>query len=451
MIKLTLTQRIWLSFIILIIIVGVIVGLVYPISLQRALRDETFTIIRQEQQNVLQQADNFSLPDSDTSFIDSRQAERLVNNFLIVNGYGLPEGDPVPKKVLGRMAKHANEQKGELGQYNLDYKGKTLFYVVRKLDAKPNTAFLISYMWDTYRNTMMKRLWARLIYVLVLAAILGLAIAAWMAHYLKRPLDVLGSRFEEISRMNWKKPFEWKSGDEFERLSAQFEKMRRNLLQYDESQQQFLQQASHELKTPIMVIQSYAQSAKDGIYPQGGLDDTMDVIIEEAEQMENRVKKLLYFTRVASLKDERPNLTKVQFGEIAEKMKDRLAYQRPGIAIDIKGENTEMIVDREQWQIVLENLIENALRYAESNIWLIARDDKGSSQMIVKNDGSHIEESEIETLFQPFNKGEKGQFGLGLAIVQRIVDKHHGTIKVKNDEDGVAFIIRLPRHFSEER
>ncbi|WKB36697.1 HAMP domain-containing protein [Terrilactibacillus sp. S3-3] len=169
--------------------------------------------------------------------------------------------------------------------------------MVRQIEVNTESGYLISYMWDTYTNELMQKLWSRLVFIFILAGILSLFIAFWLARYLKRPLDVLGRRFEEIARLNWEKPFEWKSGDEFERLSAQFEKMRLNLIRYDESQKIFLQQASHELKTPIMVVQSYAQSVKDHIFPKGGLNDSMDVIINEASQMGGGVQAALFYPR----------------------------------------------------------------------------------------------------------------------------------------------------------
>jgi two-component system sensor histidine kinase CssS len=425
----------------------VIIGLVYPFSLQKALKEDSFAIIEQEQtRDVLQQADNFSLPSSDVGFIERQQAERSVGNILIVDGHGRLEGDLVPTNVMNKMKNNADDQSSKVGRYQLDYKGATVFYVIRKLDADPHSAYLISYMWDTYRNQMMKKLWNRLLYVLVLASILALAIAVWLTRYLKQPLDALGVRFEEIARLNWEKPFEWKSGDEFERLSTQFENMRRNLLRYDESQKHFLQQASHELKTPIMVIESYAQSVKDGIYPQGSLDDTMDIIIDEAAQMDKRVRKLLYFTRVDSLRDEKPILNTIAFGPIAEKVKESLAQPRPGLTVEISGHETPLHVDQEQWMIVLENLMENALRYAQKYIKLKAAIIDQHTQITIENDGLLIPEEELKEMFIPFKKGRKGQFGLGLAIVKRIVDRHDGSIEVKNQSNGVVFIVRLPYH-----
>ncbi|GGL42923.1 sensor histidine kinase [Sporolactobacillus putidus] len=446
MFKWTLTRRIWLSFALLVSIIGIIMTVVYPYSIQSALKEDSFETIEQEQlQNVLHQdSGNYGVDNSGSGFLDRQQAVKAVGNLLIDSNYRQILGNPIPASVFNEMKARIRRQKAGSQRYELVYHGSTLYYVVRRVNANLETGYLISYMWNTYTNELMHKLWARLIFIFILTGILGLFIAFWLARYLKRPLDILGSRFEEISRLNWEKPFEWKGDYEFERLSSQFEKMRLNLMKYDESQKVFLQQASHELKTPIMVVHSYAQSVKDGIYPKGDLMDSMDVIIHESEQMEKRVRKLLYFTRFDSLRSQKFHFTRMTFGEIALFIQKRLMTQRPDIKIHVQGEETAVWGDKEQWQTVFENLVENGLRYAEQNIWMIAEERNGETILIVKNDGRPIPENKMEAMFEPFEKGEGGQFGLGLAIVNRIVLHHQGRIKVENSGDGVAFIISVP-------
>jgi len=440
----SLSKRIWLSFIFLVLIIGLIVGLIYPISLQKALERDAYHTIEQVQLELIQNIDTFDIPDSHLDFIQKRQAERAVGHILIYQGLEGMKGDPVPASVVKQMLDQAAEQKSKVGEYHLTYQGATLYYVVRNLRQEPAAAYLISYMWDTSTKQMMQGLWRELIFVLLCAGLAALILGTLLIRYLKAPLKELGNRFEEIANLNWKKPFEWKSDDEFGKLSKQFEDMRINLIRYDEAQKDFLQRASHELKTPIMIIQSYAQSVKDGVYPEERLDDTMDIILEEAELMEKRVKKLLYYTKVDSLRDEKPNREAVSFGQLAEVIKERFATNRTDVTIAVSGEEVELKVDPEQWLVVLENLVENALRYAKSRITLSARTEGDSQVMTIENDGEPISEAEAIRLFEPFNKGKKGQFGLGLAIVKRIVERHKGQIKAENVAGGVRFTITVP-------
>src|SRR5699024_1377488 len=132
----------------------------------------------------------------------------------------------------------------------------------------------------------------------------------------------------EIAKRNWKTSFQWNKDDEFGRLSNQFEHMRQNLVHYDHSQKTFIQHASHELKTPIMIIHSYAESVKDGILPKDSMEETMDVIVSESMRMDQRVKELIYYSKLDTLKDETPHRETLSFGTIAEKVVERLHWQR---------------------------------------------------------------------------------------------------------------------------
>ncbi|MFT8318698.1 MAG: HAMP domain-containing sensor histidine kinase [Sporolactobacillus sp.] len=441
--KWTLTKRIWLSFAFLILLMGLIMAVVYPFLIKSALSEDAFATIESVQRNGYHYPSDYSFGDSKDDAL-RQQNEKAVGNLQVDENNHQVYGNPIAMTIFHEMLLKAGHQKSASGHYTLQYKGATLYYVVKRLDDNTGNGFYISYMWDTYPNTLMHMLWRRMIFIFMMVGLLSLFIAFWLARYLKRPLDILGRRFEEISRMNWEKPFEWKGDEEFERLSSQFEKMRLNLMNYDRSQKIFLQQASHELKTPIMVVQSYAQSVKDGIFPKGNMEGSMDVIIHESQQMEKRVRKLLYFTRFDSLRDQKLAIEKLSFDALADPIRQRFVTQRPDIQIHVEGHEAKLWADKEQMQIVLENLVENGLRYARQNLWLLAEESERQTVITIRNDGEPIPDKERVKMFEPFRKGEKGQFGLGLAIVQRIIHLHHGQIEIKNLENGVAFIIRIP-------
>ena len=232
-----LTQRIWLSFIALIFLLGILIAVIYPLSIQGTLTEETYQIILQEQRRVMNPLSDNVLPDrGNTDFIERREAARSVGHALIINQEGTYQGDPIPQDVFNQMAHNAFNQTHELVRYNLKYEEATLFYVIRKIDHTHGPAYLISYMWDTYRNQMIQQLWNRLVIILIIASIVSLFPAIWLAHYLRKPLIELGKRFEQIAKRNWKEPFKWEGGREFETLSNQFERMRQNLISYDEGQ-----------------------------------------------------------------------------------------------------------------------------------------------------------------------------------------------------------------------
>ncbi|WP_088102690.1 sensor histidine kinase [Halalkalibacter urbisdiaboli] len=447
MIKVNLTQRIWLAFISLIVLVGLSMTIIYPISIKGTLTEETYTIIEQEQNRLAYPLlDLFNPPRNELDFIERREAERSVGHFFIYETLGqTPEGVSLPPaEVLQEMARNAYRQEAIRGRYEIQYGGATVFYVVQKAQISGSPAFHISYMWDTYRDQMVNRLWERLMYLLLLTSGLSLLPAIWLKHYLRQPLIILGNHLEQIANRDWKEPLKWQGDEDFQRLSDQFEKMRQNLNSYDRAQKTFIQHASHELKTPIMVIKSYAHSVKDGILPKGNIEQTMDVIVEEANRMERRVLDMLYYTKLDSLQEESPKHEEIIFGSIAFQIEERFRVQREDVKIIIIGAETKLNGDPEQLEVLLENLVENALRYAESKIWVKASSFEDRVEVTVENNGESIPEHDLPQLFNPFYKGNKGKFGLGLAIVKRIAELHEACPKVENSEYGVKFTITFP-------
>ncbi|MDT8862031.1 HAMP domain-containing histidine kinase [Alkalihalobacillus sp. MEB130] len=445
MIKVNLTQRIWLAFISIIVLVGLSIIIIYPISIKGTLTDETYRIIEHEQFRSAYPLLDLINPRNEQEFTD-REAGR-VGHFLIYDTLGrATEGAPPPKEVLQEMAQNAYRQEADRGRYEIQYGGATVFYVITKAQIDERPAFHISYMWDTYRDQMVNRLWERLLYILLLTSCLSLVPAIWLKHYLRQPLIILGNHLEQIANRDWQEPLKWKGDEDFQRLSDQFEKMRQNLNLYDRAQKTFIQHASHELKTPIMVIKSYAHSVKDGILPKNNMEQTMDVIIEEANRMERRVIDMLYYTKLDSLKEESPKHEELVFGQVAFQIEERFRVQREDVKILVEGAETKFFGDPEQLEVLLENLVENALRYAKNTIWMKASSEKNQVLITVENNGDSIPTSDLPQLFNPFYKGNKGKFGLGLAIVKRITELHGGSPKAENTDSGVKFSITFPKY-----
>ncbi|WP_227937869.1 sensor histidine kinase [Alkalihalobacillus deserti] len=444
MIKVNLTQRIWLAFISIIVLVGLLIIIIYPISIKGTLTEETYRIIETEQIRIAYPLWDLINPRNESEFTD-REAGAVGHFFIYESPRLPPEGSPPPQEVLQEMAQNAFKQEVSRGRYEIQYGDATVFYVIANAQIDEYPAFHISYMWDTYRDQMVNRLWERLAYILLLTSALSLLPAMWLKHYLRQPLIVLGNHLEQIANRDWKEPFKWKGDEDFQRLSDQFERMRQNLNLYDRSQKTFIQHASHELKTPIMVIKSYAQSVKDGILPKENMESTMDVIIEEANRMERRVIDMLYYTKLDSLKEESPKHEKILFGQIAFKIEERFRVQREDVKILIEGAKTELLCDLEQLEVLLENLVENALRYARDRIWIKATAMDDAIIITVENNGESIPTIDLPQLFNPFYKGNKGKFGLGLAIVKRITELHGGSPRVENTDVGVKFTITFPK------
>ncbi|QDI92793.1 HAMP domain-containing histidine kinase [Salicibibacter halophilus] len=452
MMRMNLTRRIWLSFLSLLVLVGLSMIIIYPISIQGTLTEETYRIIEQQQRQLVNPfSEQFSPPDPDDALIDP--SSRAVGHIFYADQVAGPSvGEDLPEELeeaYQEMFAQAFEQESETGRYEFTFQDSTVFYVVTRIDASEDEevdeAYYISFMWDAYRDSMVNQLWENLVYLMLITSALSLLPVLWLTRYLRKPLRLLGNHFEQIAKRNWKEPFHWEGDEDFQKLSDQFELMRQNLIRYDSAQKTFMQHASHELKTPITVVKTYAQSVKDGVLPKNSVEESMDVILQESDRMDKRVKDMLYFTKLGNLKKETINLEELSFGALAYELEERYRLQRADLNFIVEGAATRFQGDPEHIQILLENLIENALRYAKSTIWIRAEQTDHDVTLIVENDGKAVSEEDMQTMFEPFRKGNKGQFGLGLAIVKQITELHRGRHGILNENGRVSFQMTLPR------
>ena len=220
--------------------------------------------------------------------------------------------------------------------------------------------------------------------------------------------------------------------------------MRKELIKRDESQQWMLQNISHELKTPVMVIRSYSEAVGDGIFPKGDLKSSMRIISSEAERLEKRIKDLLYLSKLEYLSKHGATYGKIDIKEIVEDVVGKLKFAHENLNWNINISDINFKGIKEQWVVVIENILDNQIRYARNEIDIsIVQKDKFTI-ICIHNDGEQIPQEDIEKVFNKFEKGKAGKFGLGMAIVKYIVDYHSGEIYVVNENGGVSFYIKLP-------
>jgi signal transduction histidine kinase len=176
--------------------------------------------------------------------------------------------------------------------------------------------------------------------------------------------------------------------------------------------------------------------------------DTMDTNIEELDGL---VDELLVYARFDR---EEPNLD-IANHDLADVITDQLArFQETETQLDIEfipSPNLTIKIDRAAICRVVDNLVRNAVRYAESRITVSYELINDQVEILIDDDGPGIpQESRVE-LFKPFVRLDQsrdrksGGIGLGLAIVKRLVELHHGTVWAsENDNGGARFVVSLP-------
>ena len=228
--------------------------------------------------------------------------------------------------------------------------------------------------------------------------------------------------------------------DELNELNSTIEQVGEELKAKDEYKNMMFQNLSHELKTPISVIQSYIEGVNDGIV---GKEDAFKVIEEETTTLSNQVKTILQINKIDYMKDSkkylegRTNINKVILSSVE---KHKLIRSDIEFVVDLNSDkqDNEFVGTEEMWSSVIDNILGNFVRYATKKISICIED----KTIILENDGEQLKEDMLTKIFLPYVKGNKGQSGLGLSIVKKTVNIFGYDITAKNTKEGVQFVIQ---------
>ena len=210
-----------------------------------------------------------------------------------------------------------------------------------------------------------------------------------------------------------------------------------------ERQQTFFQNASHELKTPLMAIQGYAEGIQAGVMDTGS---AAEVILKESDRMTELVDELLDISKI----DMGRQPLALSEMDVRELLYDSIRAVEPaaagGIAIvpDFPEEPVVVSCDDTRLRRAVTNILTNGLRYARSELRLTCRADKRHVTIRIQDDGDGIAEADLPHIFDRFYMGKSGKSGIGLALTREIIHLHRGTIHAYNGETGAVFEISIP-------
>ena len=211
-----------------------------------------------------------------------------------------------------------------------------------------------------------------------------------------------------------------------------------------ERQQTFFQNASHELKTPLMAIQGYAEGIQAGVMDSGS---AAEVILSESDRMTELVDELLDISKIDM---GRQQLTLSEM-DLRELLYDSIRAVEPtatqcSIAIvpDFPEGPVMIKCDDTQMRRAVTNILTNGVRYARSELRLTCRTDRRHVTIRIQDDGAGIAAEDLPHIFDRFYMGQSGKSGIGLALTKEIVHLHRGTIRAYNGDSGAVFEISFP-------
>lgn len=308
--------------------------------------------------------------------------------------------------------------------------------VVYQITKVETGVHLVSFVPQSYMNQFEVALINGVVNILlIVVALLFLMLTLWVG-YLIHSLKQIETYIDRY-RKGQTTELKLERNDEVGELARALVSMNSELRRQELLKEEMVQNISHDLKTPIATIKSYGESIVDGVYPYETLEKSVDVIIEHANRLEKKVHSLLTLNRLGYLMDNEKGKASTDLKRVIEQVILSLKVLRPRIQLRTNLTSCSYVGLEEPWRVVIENLLDNALRYAKSEVYI----DLKPNYLIIYNDGVNIDAERIEQLFKPYEKGSGGQFGLGLTIVKRVLDAYQYTIEVSNLDAGVQFII----------
>lgn len=306
--------------------------------------------------------------------------------------------------------------------------GEYSYYSLKRLD---DHYILVNLMNNSFPVQFKDNLMSRVIDITILVvSIFFMILMMWVTHLI-RPLNHIRTYIEKI-KLGKDAKLNIDREDEIGELAHALVNMREELKRQEKTKEEMIHNISHDLKTPIATIKSYAESIKDGIYPYDTLEKSVDVIIHNSERLEKKVYSLLFLNRLEYLTGKDNEDVMCDMKSVVEMVVLNTKVIRSDIEMETNLTSSFFRGSEEAWRVTVENILENALRYAQTMI-VITLDEK---QLCIYNDGPQIREDKLQSMFKPYEKGQGGQFGLGLSIVHKVVTANKYRVVAENVETG---------------
>lgn len=279
--------------------------------------------------------------------------------------------------------------------------------------------------------------------------ILVLLLSLLITRKLIKPLLRLKEELEKVKERRFAEVREVRAKGEIGAVARTVHDMAAELHRNAEAQRQFFQNASHELKTPLMSISGYAEGIRDGVFEGEGVRRGLDIIMSESARLKKLVSEMTLLAKLDSEEDIY-HYSSVSLMELLSETMERLdpVLTGKGIVARIEcgsQEEARVHADRDKLLQALLNVVSNAARYARSRITVRLAAQDGRAVIRVEDDGAGISEELLPHLFHRFVKGKDGESGLGLAISRAIVERCGGKIAADNRPEGGAVVsLELP-------
>ena len=312
---------------------------------------------------------------------------------------------------------------------------------------------------DKVARTQRLLFWQTL--TLIPLAIIIAGIITWM---IARPIRRMDDAINQLGAGNYEQTIKINGPGDLRKLGARLDWLRIALKDLHQQKQHFLQQASHELKTPLTAIREASELLNDGIpgklNPQQA--DVIRILRDNSLRLQKMIENLLKYTKIQftniplndSNNDSKLNIGAQTLKHILDDILQayELSIANKKITVNINVENITIQKNIETLRSILDNLISNAVKFtpAYGEISVSASQNKSTMTIAVKDTGAGIADNHKYALFEPFYRGNQvntglvSGSGLGLFIAKEATIYLNGVLSIAPCEVGAHFILTMP-------
>ena len=285
----------------------------------------------------------------------------------------------------------------------------------------------------------------------VSSTVIGLVLAFLLSRLVLRPFDKLIEGMSLLARGNFSVRMDFGERKYLEGLSESFNSLATELQNTEILRSDFVNNFSHELKTPIASVSSLISLLKNEDLPKEKRLKYLNVIAEEMDRLSSMTTNILNLTKIEN-QEILTEKTKINLSEQIRNcvllLEKKWTKKRLNLLLDF--DEIEIVANEDMFKQVWLNLLDNGVKFASIGGDLqvkIIKEDKVIFVMI-KNSGSEIPVSEYEKIFNKFyrieKEGKSEGNGIGLSIVKHIVELHGGSVNVQSGNNKTEFIVELP-------
>jgi two-component system sensor histidine kinase ArlS len=292
-----------------------------------------------------------------------------------------------------------------------------------------------------------------------IAVLLSLLGGRWLSNVIMKPISNMIKTMEEIEQSGVPKTIliQTETKDELQTMAVTFNRMIERLQDNLGKQKQFISDASHELKTPLTIIKSYADLlTRRGIENEKRAMDAIESIRLETIRMQKMTESLLDLA--ISEQENRLEIKSVDIIPLCQHVLEQLqnAYKRE-IVFTYYQSLVKVEVDEQKMKQVIIILLDNAIKYSKEKVEVFVGKSADAAVITVTDYGIGIPQEDIDHIFDRFYRVDKarsrstGGTGLGMSIAKNIVKQHKGDIYIRSEEGkGTEIELRLPFSYTEQ-